>query len=118
MATATITLTTIGTAAGPFDLYSNSDSYVVPFETGITRAQLLAGFLSNNLPTAATIVRVKSTTYCVNFLNINVTNATTTTAGPTTTTTTTTAAPTTTTTSTTTTTTTAAPTTTTTTTAP
>ena len=118
MATATITLTTIGTAAGPFDLYSNSDPYVVPFETGITRAQLLAGFLWNNLPTAATIVRVKSTIYCVNFLNINVTNATTTTAGPTTTTTTTTAAPTTTTTSTTTTTTTAAPTTTTTTTAP
>jgi hypothetical protein len=83
MATATITLTTIGLAAGPFELYSDSDSYTVPFETGLTRAQLLAGFLSNNLPTSATIVRVKSTTYCVNYLDINVTPyTTTTTAAP------------------------------------
>lgn len=73
MATATIKLTTIGTAAGPFNLYSNVDSYTTPFETGLTRAQLLAGFLSNNLPTAATIVRVKSGVYCVNYLDINIT---------------------------------------------
>lgn len=74
MATATIKLTTIGSAAGPFNLYSNVDSYVLPFETGLTRAQLLAGYLSNNLPTAATTVRVKSTVYCVNYLDITVTN--------------------------------------------
>jgi hypothetical protein len=73
MATATIKLTTIGTSAGPFDLYSNADSYTTPFETGLTRTQLLAGFLSNNLPPAATIVRVKSNLYCVNYLDINIT---------------------------------------------
>jgi hypothetical protein len=74
MATATIKLTTIGSGAGPFNLYSDSDSYSVAFETGLTRAQLLAGYLSNNLPSTATIVRVKSTLYCVNYLDINVTN--------------------------------------------
>ena len=74
MATATIKLTTIGLAAGPFDIYSNTDGFSVPFETGITRAQLLAGYLSNNLPALATTVRVKSTLYCVNYLDITVTN--------------------------------------------
>jgi hypothetical protein len=73
MATATIKLTTIGAAAGPFNLYTNVDSYTTPFETGITRAQLLAGFLSNNLPGIATTVRVKSSLYCVNYLDINIT---------------------------------------------
>lgn len=74
MATATIKLTTIGAAAGPFDIYSNFDSYATPFETGITRTQLLAGYLSHNLPDSATTIRVKSTVYCVNYLDINVTN--------------------------------------------
>jgi hypothetical protein len=73
MATATIKLTTIGAAAGPFNLYTNVDSYTTPFETGLTRAQLLAGFLSNNLPGIATTVRVKSSLYCVNYLDINIT---------------------------------------------
>lgn len=73
MATATIKLTTIGLAAGPFDVYSNVDSYAVPFETGLTRAQLLAGYLTHNLPDAATTVRVKSTLYCVNYIDISVT---------------------------------------------
>lgn len=73
MATGTIKLTTIGLAAGPFNLYSNADSFSVPFETGLTRAQLLAGYLSNNFPAAATVIRVKSTLYCVNYLDITVT---------------------------------------------
>ena len=87
MATATIKLTTIGTSAGPFNLYSNVDSYAVAFETGLTRAQLLAGYISNGLPNLATVVRVKSTIYCINYIDINVTNCysgttTTTTAAP------------------------------------
>lgn len=73
-ATATIKLTTIGLAAGPFDLYSNADGFTMAFETGLTRAQLLAGYLSHNLSDSATVVRVKSTLYCVNYLDINVTN--------------------------------------------
>ena len=85
MAIATITLTTAGSATGPFDLYSNIDSYTTPFATGVTRAQILAGYLTYNLPTMATIVRVKSTIYCVNYLDINVTPLTTTTTTTTTT---------------------------------
>jgi len=91
MAIATITLTTAGAATGPFDLYSNIDGYTTPFATGVTRAQILAGYLTNNfpsLPSLPTIVRVKSTVYCVNYLDINVTPMTTTTTSTTTTTTT------------------------------
>ena len=73
MATATIKLTTIGIAAGPFDLYSDVDSFSVPFATGVTRSQLLAGYLTHNLPDSATSVRVQSTIYCVNHLDIPVT---------------------------------------------
>ena len=73
MAVGTIKLTTIGLAAGPFDLYSNADSFTTPFAVGITRAQLLAGYQSNNFPDLATIIRVKSTLYCINYLDITVT---------------------------------------------
>jgi len=82
MAIATITLTTAGLATGPFDLYSDLDEFSVPFATGVTRDQMLAGYLTYNLPdypTMTTIVRVKSTVYCVNYLDINVTPLTTTT---------------------------------------
>ncbi len=82
MSIATITLTTAGSATGPFDLYSDLDGFTIPFATGVTRAEILAGYLTYNLPnypTMTTIVRVKSTVYCVNYLDINVTPLTTTT---------------------------------------
>jgi len=86
MAIATIKLTTAGIATGPFDLYSDSDGFTTPFATGVTRDQILAGYLTYNLPTLpimTTIVRVKSTIYCVNYLDINVpTTTTTTTTAP------------------------------------
>jgi hypothetical protein len=118
---AIITLTTAGTSTGPFNLLSDVDTYATPFETNVAKSSLIAGYTTNLIPDAATIVRVQSTNLCTNFIDLTypgvpttTTTTTTTTAAPTTTsttTTTTTAAPTTTTT--TTTTTTAAPTTTT-----
>jgi hypothetical protein len=118
--TGTITLTTPNTHAGPFDLYSNIDSYTSAFATGISKDELLLGYSTNAIPNLTTIIRLASTGICDNFIDITmpVTTTTTTTAAPTTTTTT--ATPTTTTTTAapiTTTTTTAAPVTTTTTTA-
>jgi len=110
--TVLITLTSAGSDLDNFGLYSDTDSYVTPFETGITRGQLLGGYTSVVVPDGTTIIRATSTGLCTNSLDIPVV--------PSTTTTTTTAAPTTTTTTvapTTTTTTTVAPTTTTTTTA-
>jgi len=101
--TVLITLSIAGTDTGPFDLYSNVDGYVTPFETGISRASLLAGYTSVVVPDAAFIIRVQSTSIaCPNFTDLTIvtstttttsTSSTTTTSTSSTTTTTTTAAP-------------------------
>jgi hypothetical protein len=46
--TVLLTLTTAGTDSGPFDLYSSSDAYTVPFETNISKALLVAGYTSSS----------------------------------------------------------------------
>lgn len=98
----TITLTTsVGSLVGPFDLFSNADSYAVAFDTNISLSTLLSGY-TVELPVGATIVRVQSIGTCTNYIDLTVdctTTTTTTTVAPTTTTTTT-VAPTTTTTTT------------------
>jgi hypothetical protein len=64
----TITLTVAGSNTGPFDLYSDVDSYATPFETGIAKSALVAGYTSNVVPSAATIIKCKSTNgTCNNF---------------------------------------------------
>lgn len=91
--TVLITLTTAGTSTGPFSLYSNVDSYSVPFETGVLRTSLLAGYTSTVVPNGTTTIRVMSTGTCTNYTDISVvpcSTTTTTTVPPTTTTTTTT----------------------------
>ena len=90
--TVLITLTTAGSSTGPFSLYSNVDSYSTPFETGVSRSSLLAGYTSVLVPNGTTTVRVMSTGTCTNYTDIPVvpcTTTTTTTVPPTTTTTTT-----------------------------
>lgn len=122
--TVLITLTLAGADTGPFNLYSDVDGYVVPFETGVAKAALQSGYTSVLVPDSTTIIRVQSTSVlCTNYVDLpisGITTTTTTTTEAPTTTTTTTEAPTTTTTTTetptTTTTTTETPTTTTTTT--
>jgi hypothetical protein len=90
---AIITLTTAGTSTGPFNLLSDVDSYVTPFESNILRASLIAGYTTNLIPDAATIIRVKSNGACTNYIDltypISPTTTTTTTTTSTTTTTTT-----------------------------
>lgn len=135
-----IQFTEAGQDTGPFDLYSDVDSFAVPFITGVERQALMLGYFSVLVPDNSTIIRAQSTGECDTFEDITIelipidcspivgtavemasppVTTTTTTVAPTTTTSTT-AAPTTTTTTTvtptTTTTTTVAPTTTTTTT--
>ena len=105
---AIITLTTAGADTGPFNLLSDADSYAVPFETGVAKSSLVAGYTTNLIPDIATIIRVQSSSsLCTNYIDLSYPGSPTTTS---TTTTTTTPEPTTT--STTTTTTTAPPTTT------
>jgi len=92
--TVLITLTTAGLDAGPFNLYSNINGYTVAFATNVTKSALLAGYTSVLVPDSTTIVRVKSTGACTNYIDISITGITTTTTSSTTTTTTTISAPT------------------------
>jgi len=95
--TVLITLTTAGSSTGPFSLYSNANSYSTPFETGVSKASLLAGYTSSLVPTSTTVIRVMSTGTCTNYTDISIVPCTTTTTtsstSTSTTTTTTTAAP-------------------------
>jgi len=94
--TVLITLTTAGTDTGPFNLYSDTDGYVSAFETGVSKAALVAGYSSSLVPNGTTIIRVKSTGVCTNYIDIPLSTTTTSTSSTTTTsssTTTTTTAP-------------------------
>jgi hypothetical protein len=103
-----ITLTAAGTDTGPFSLYSNVDSYAVPFQTGVAKSALVAGLMVTTVPNAATIVRVKSVGTCTTSVDLSIsgippattTSTTTWNGSPTTTTTTSTSSSTTSTTST------------------
>jgi hypothetical protein len=83
---ATITLTTAGADTGPFNLYTNIDGFVTPFEIGVGKAALEAGYLSSLIPDGTTTVRVKSTSlFCNNYIDLSlpvITTTTTTTLPP------------------------------------
>jgi hypothetical protein len=68
--TVLITLTVAGTDSGPFNLYSNLDGYTSAFESGVSRAALLAGYASALVPDFTTIVRVQSVGDCNNHIDI------------------------------------------------
>lgn len=82
--TVLITLTTAGANTGPFDLYSDADSYVTPFENNVPKASLVSGYTSSLVPDLATIVRVQSDAACTNYIDLTIvtTTTTTTTAAP------------------------------------
>lgn len=61
-------LTVVGSDTGPFDLYSNFD-YDVPFETGVTKADLELGYITE-VPDYAIVIRVTSTGDCINSTDI------------------------------------------------
>ena len=65
-----ITLTSAAGNTGPtFDLYSDADGYVTAFETGVAKSSLLAGYTSNVVPNAATVIRCKSVGTCTNYVD-------------------------------------------------
>lgn len=71
--TVLLTLVTAGVDSGPFDLYSNLDSYAVPFEVGVSKAALQGGYSTALVPDYTSTVRVKSTGICINFVDIPLT---------------------------------------------
>lgn len=56
---AVITLTSAGLDNNTFSLYSDVDSYTTPFETGISKANMLAGYNTTLIPDGTTIIRIK-----------------------------------------------------------
>jgi hypothetical protein len=94
-----ITLTTAGPDSGPFNLYSDIDGFVTPFEVGVSKIDLENGYSAGSVPDFTSVVRVLSTAqYCINYVDITLgfppttttsTSSTTTTSSSTTTTSTT-----------------------------
>ena len=87
--TVLITLTTAGTDTGPFDLYSNADSYAVAFENNVPKSSLVSGYTSTVVPDLATIIRVQSDGVCTNYIDLPILTTTTTSTSSTSTTSTT-----------------------------
>lgn len=84
-----ITLTTAGADTGPFDLYSDADSFAIPFEIGVPKSSLVAGYTSPFVPDSATTIRVASVSSCTNYVALVITPLPITTTTSTTTTSTT-----------------------------
>lgn len=66
-----ILLTTPGTDAGPFNLYSDVDGYVSAFATNVSKATLSGGYVAT-APNGTTIVRLVSVGECTNFIDFEV----------------------------------------------
>jgi hypothetical protein len=81
--TVLITLTIAGADTGPFNLYSNVDGYVTPFESSVAKSALLAGYASVLVPDGTTIIRVLSQGECSNYIDIVIGGTTTTTSSST-----------------------------------
>lgn len=62
----------IGGDAGPFNLFSNTDGYTVPFQTNVPATVLQAGYTTSLVPDGTTIIRVTSVGVCTNFIDIPV----------------------------------------------
>lgn len=78
-----IKLTIAGTDVGPFDLYSNTTSFTIPFETGIARESLVNGYTTTLAPTGTTQIKIQSTGVCTSSTIISVAAITTTTTSTT-----------------------------------
>ena len=72
MTTMLITLTSAGADTGPFNLFSDVNGYSTPFELGVDKGDLLAGYTSSVIPDGTVIVRVTSTGTCGNYIDIPV----------------------------------------------
>lgn len=64
-----ILLTTPGTDAGPFNLYSDTDEYLLPFSLNVSKSTLLEGYVVT-VPDGTTVVRIISVGDCTNQIEI------------------------------------------------
>lgn len=78
-----ITLTTVGLdQCATFDLYSNTDGFTTPFETGVAKTSLFAGYTSMVVPDGTTTIRIKAhnCALCPNYIDLLIITTTTTTS--------------------------------------
>ena len=69
-----ITLTNLGSAVGPFDLYSDVDNFTTPFETNVAASEFVWGYFTTNVPNGTLQIKVKSEGECINFIITDVQN--------------------------------------------
>lgn len=67
----TITLSYAGISTGPFDLYTNVDGFVTPVDTNVPKSSLVAGY-TISVSDLATIIRVQSSGYCTNYIDLDI----------------------------------------------
>jgi hypothetical protein len=70
--TVKITTSSVGADSGPYNLFSDATGFTSAFETNISKAALIAGFVSYNVPDATTIIRVRSLAPCNNYVDSTV----------------------------------------------
>ena len=71
--TVLITLTSYSVASGPlFDLYSNLDGFSTPFKLNVLKSDLIAGYVSNDVPDGTYVIRVQSKGTCTSFTDIGI----------------------------------------------
>lgn len=63
---------TAGASTGPFKIYGNLNNFATPIISGLTRAQLVAGYTAT-VPDGTTIVRVMSYGVCFKEIDITIT---------------------------------------------
>lgn len=67
-----ITISNVGADAGPFNLYSDLDSYTSAFESNVPKSFLEAGYASNLVPDGTLVIRIQSANEnCGNFVNVS-----------------------------------------------
>ena len=71
--TVEITLTQYSLASGPlFDLYSNLDGFSTPFKLNVLKSQLIAGYISNDVPDGTYVIRVQSKGFCNSYFDMGI----------------------------------------------
>jgi len=70
--TGAVQVNKIGTALQTFYLYSDVNEFTAPFESGVTRDELLLGYATDQIPNTTTVIRVMSVDVPGKYLDINV----------------------------------------------
>ena len=68
-----IFLSSVGSEAGPFNLYSDVDNYVVPFATNVPTSALTS-YYAATVPDGTQYIRIKSMGDCMNYIDISIDN--------------------------------------------